>query len=174
MCMSNLLKILPFVQLFSTMLLLSVCYCAITKTRCKICSKVTLRIPQRRPKLCSGVFIVNFKHISHLVLLFLLLTLNMDLSAGIKTLLSAAKRHKPLLLGKDYFLFNQLFHQKKVFFYMNQKNLQTIMVFMNFPGKLLSKSRCLTKIIRQFIIKIPLTIHSKGYLFKIFFKFWFI
>ena len=31
----------------------------------------------------SGVFIVNFKHISHLVLMFLLLTLNMLLSAGI-------------------------------------------------------------------------------------------
>ena len=31
----------------------------------------------------SGVFIVNFKHISHLILMFLLLTLNMLLSAGI-------------------------------------------------------------------------------------------
>ena len=42
-----------------------------TKTRCEICSKTLER--RRR----SGVFIVNFKHISHLVLLFLLLTLNM-------------------------------------------------------------------------------------------------
>ena len=29
----------------------------------------------------SGVFIVNFEHISHLVLVFLLLTLNMELPA---------------------------------------------------------------------------------------------
>ena len=26
---------------------------------------------------CSGIFIINFEHISHLVLVFLLLTLNM-------------------------------------------------------------------------------------------------
>ena len=31
----------------------------------------------------SGVFIVNFEHISHLVLVFLLLTLNMYLPAGV-------------------------------------------------------------------------------------------
>ena len=30
----------------------------------------------------SGVFIVNFEHVSHLVLVFLLLTLNMQLTAG--------------------------------------------------------------------------------------------
>ena len=30
----------------------------------------------------SGIFIVNFEHISHLVLVFLLLTLNMQLRAG--------------------------------------------------------------------------------------------
>ena len=29
----------------------------------------------------SGVFIVNFKHISHLVLVFILLTLNMPIGA---------------------------------------------------------------------------------------------
>ena len=31
---------------------------------------------------CSGVFIVNFEHISHLVLVFLLLTLGMWLPVG--------------------------------------------------------------------------------------------
>ena len=31
----------------------------------------------------SGIFIVNFEHISHLVLVFLLLTLNMQFPAGI-------------------------------------------------------------------------------------------
>ena len=43
-----------------------------TRTRCEICSKLTIKLPERRH--CSGVFIVNFEHISHLVLVFLLLT----------------------------------------------------------------------------------------------------
>ena len=42
-----------------------------TRTRCEICSKLTIKTPRR-----SGVFIVNFEHISHLVLVFLLLTLS--------------------------------------------------------------------------------------------------
>ena len=46
------------------------------RTRSKICSKFTVT---------SRVFIVNFEHISHLVLVFLFLTLNMYLSAGIGT-----------------------------------------------------------------------------------------
>ena len=33
-------------------------------------------------KRCSGAFIVNFEHISHLVLVFLLLTMNMKLPIG--------------------------------------------------------------------------------------------
>ena len=44
------------------------------RTRCEICSKLTIKTPERRHWRLSGVFIVNFKHISHLVLLFLLLT----------------------------------------------------------------------------------------------------
>ena len=54
-----------------------------TRTRCEICSKLTIKIPERRQWRCSGIFIVNFEHISHLVLVFLLLTLNMLLSAGL-------------------------------------------------------------------------------------------
>ena len=53
-----------------------------TRTRCVICSKLTIKTPERRHKRRSGVFIVNFEHISHLVLVFLLLTLNMQLPAG--------------------------------------------------------------------------------------------
>ena len=69
-----------------------------TRTRCEICSKLTIKTPERRQKKVflkilqnffliklqdsdlnpflrhSGVFIVNFEHISHLVLVFLLLT----------------------------------------------------------------------------------------------------
>ena len=48
-----------------------------TRTRCEICSKLTIKMPERRHWRHYGVFIVNFEHISHLVLVFLLLTLNM-------------------------------------------------------------------------------------------------
>ena len=40
------------------------------------CSKLTIKAPEQRQWRGSGVFIVNFEHISHLVLVFLLLTLN--------------------------------------------------------------------------------------------------
>ena len=48
-----------------------------TRTRCKICSKLTIKIPEQRHWRPSGVFIVNFEHISHLAIVLLLLTLNM-------------------------------------------------------------------------------------------------
>ena len=48
-----------------------------SRTRCEICSKLTIKIPERRQWRRSGIFIVNFEHISHLVLVFLLLTLKM-------------------------------------------------------------------------------------------------
>ena len=47
------------------------------RTRCEICAKLTIKTPERRHWRRSGVFIVNFEHMSHLVLVFLLLTLNM-------------------------------------------------------------------------------------------------
>ena len=47
----------------------------ITRTRCEICSKLTIKTTDAMRR--SGVFIVNFEHISHLVLVFLLSTLNM-------------------------------------------------------------------------------------------------
>ena len=43
--------------------------------------KLTIKTSERR-QWRSGVFIVNFEHISHLALLFLLLTLNMQLPGG--------------------------------------------------------------------------------------------
>ena len=59
-----------------------------TRTRCEICSKLIIKIlgiviinfEHRRR---SGIFIANFEHISHLALMFLLLTLNMYLPIGI-------------------------------------------------------------------------------------------
>ena len=46
-----------------------------TRTRCELCSKITIKTPEQLHWRRSGVFIVNFEHISHLVLVFLLLTL---------------------------------------------------------------------------------------------------
>ena len=41
-----------------------------TRTRCKICPKLTVKTPKRRHWCRSGVLIVNFEHISLLVLDF--------------------------------------------------------------------------------------------------------
>ena len=54
-----------------------------TRTRCEICSKITRKTPKRRHWRRSGVFIVNSEHISPLVPVFLLLTLNMYSLAGL-------------------------------------------------------------------------------------------
>ena len=47
-----------------------------TRTRFEICSKLTIKIPERRHWRRSGIFMVNFEHISHLGLVFLFLTLS--------------------------------------------------------------------------------------------------
>ena len=47
-----------------------------TRTRCEICSKLTIKIPDRRQWRRSGIFIVNFERILHLDRVFLLLTLS--------------------------------------------------------------------------------------------------
>ena len=51
------------------------------RTRCEICSKLTIKTPERCHWRRSGVFIVTFEHISHLVLVFLLLTLSRQTKA---------------------------------------------------------------------------------------------
>ena len=48
-----------------------------TRTRWEICSELTIKTQERRQWRRSDVFIVNFEHISHLIQVFLLLTLNM-------------------------------------------------------------------------------------------------
>ena len=53
-----------------------------TRTRCEICSKLTIKTQERSKWRRSGVFIGNFEPISQLVLVFLLLTLNMKLQTG--------------------------------------------------------------------------------------------
>ena len=46
-----------------------------TRKTCEMCSKLTMKTPERRRWRLSGVFIVNFEHISPLFLEFLLMTL---------------------------------------------------------------------------------------------------
>ena len=77
-----------------------------TKTKCEICSKLTIKTSERRQNMLkvnnkdtrttplsllltlnifwcrSGVFIANFEHILHLALVFLLLTLSRRIPAG--------------------------------------------------------------------------------------------
>ena len=47
-----------------------------TRTRCELCSKLTIKTPKPCHEHRFGVFIVNFEHNSHIALVFLLLTLN--------------------------------------------------------------------------------------------------
>ena len=46
-----------------------------TKKMCEMCSKLTIKTPERCQQR-SSVFIFNFKHISYIFLLYLLITLN--------------------------------------------------------------------------------------------------
>ena len=54
-----------------------------TRKRCEIYLKLTIKTSQQCHWHRSGVFIVNFEHISYLFLVFLFLTFNMYLFAGI-------------------------------------------------------------------------------------------
>ena len=54
-----------------------------TRARSEICSKLTIKTPERRHWRRSGVFIVNFEHISHLALVLLLLTLSRKMPVGL-------------------------------------------------------------------------------------------
>ena len=51
---------------------------------CEICSKLTIKTPERRQWCHLGFFIVNFEHVSNLFLPFLLLTLNKKTLVGKK------------------------------------------------------------------------------------------
>ena len=62
-----------------------------TRTRCEICSKLTIKIPERRHWRRSGVFIVNFEHISYLFLVFQLLTLSRWMQAGLYNSITSSK-----------------------------------------------------------------------------------
>ena len=80
-----------------------------TRTRCETCSKLTIKALERRQQRCSGVFIVNFEHISHLVLVILLLTLNVLLQAGYEVLLTE-KHVQGSLVVKFKWIISKFFH----------------------------------------------------------------
>ena len=64
---------------------------------CEICPKLTIKKSEGRQALCSGVFIVNFEQISHIYLVFSLLTLNrqmLDSNAYVMTQLYQCSQHK--------------------------------------------------------------------------------
>ena len=52
-----------------------------TRKRCEICSKLSTKTLEQRQLRRSGVFIFNFEHILHLVLVFLWFTLNREMFA---------------------------------------------------------------------------------------------
>ena len=54
-----------------------------TGKRYELCSKLTIKTPERRHRRGSIVFIVNFEHVSHLFSVFLLLILIKYMPAGI-------------------------------------------------------------------------------------------
>ena len=53
-----------------------------TRARCEICSKLKIMTPERLQWGRSGVFIVNFENILHLVLVFLLITMSGWINGG--------------------------------------------------------------------------------------------
>ena len=62
-----------------------------------ICLKLTIKTPEQHHLCRSGVFIVNFEHISHLVLVILLLTFSRQMQAGYESL----PRNSSILLYKQ-------------------------------------------------------------------------
>ena len=54
-----------------------------TGKKCTICSKLTVKRPERRHSYPSGVICVNFERILYLLLIFLLLNLSTECFAGI-------------------------------------------------------------------------------------------
>ena len=54
-----------------------------TRKRCDVFSKLIIKPPERRHCRRSGVFIVKFEHISYLSLVFIFLSLNQYILAGL-------------------------------------------------------------------------------------------
>ena len=76
-----------------------------TRKRCEICSQVTIKTAERRLWRRSGVFIVNFEHISRLFLVFPLLTLIKLMLAGQPIYPPFVNRCSGLIWPKNYWEF---------------------------------------------------------------------
>ena len=84
-----------------------------TRKRCEKCIELTIKIPERRQLHLSGVFIVNSEHISHLFLLFALLTLNKKMLAGIP-LISLMEPEKAIAGKKNVHLAVKCFQSQQL------------------------------------------------------------
>ena len=69
-----------------------------TKTRCEICSKLKIKIQERRHWHRSGVFIVNFEHISQLPLVLLLINFSSETPSGLVPSLKHGSKLKCFVL----------------------------------------------------------------------------
>ena len=74
-----------------------------TTASCEICSTLTIKTLERRHWPRSGVFIVNFEPISHLVLVFLLLTLSRQMPTGWTKYLEQSKEIKQNIMVTESF-----------------------------------------------------------------------
>ena len=104
-----------------------------TRTRCEICSKLTIKTPEQRWR-CSGVFMVNFEHISQLVLVFLLLTLNMYLPAEIS--LCCRRIAQPLALDLKEWVY-ETFEILKMYALWSNKKCQNV-IYLHIPTTIIS------------------------------------
>ena len=76
-----------------------------SRTRCELCLKLTIKIPERRHDVVLVSLLITLKHISHLVLVFILnivhITLNVQLSAAyILCLGDSFRTRTPIFLRK--------------------------------------------------------------------------
>ena len=68
----------------------------------EICSKLTMKTPERHHWRCSGAFIVKFQYISHLFLVFILLTLSIYLFARVLAKTThITQKHYPDIIKVD-------------------------------------------------------------------------
>ena len=77
-----------------------------TRTTCEICTNLTIKTSERRHWRRSGVFIVNFVHISHLVLMFLSLTLRRQMPAGYALILANSSIIK--IIRRSFIMINTM------------------------------------------------------------------
>ena len=71
-----------------------------TRTKCQICSKLTIKTPERRQWHRSSHFIINFEHISHLVLVFFIVNFEQVVSNS-RILVCLRSKEKDASIIKD-------------------------------------------------------------------------